>query len=144
MKIVLNRTIEETNSCCGDWIVDDVLICNTLEPSATKQNDRGKQAIPADTYVLKPFNSPKFKTVVPLLTMDETTGTDESAHRYEVHWGNSHKDTDDCILLGIYVREDWIRDSRMNWNLFMVKYFNIAVNNGEDITLEINDCYDNG
>ena len=48
---------------------------------------------------------------------------DISKHCYEIHWGNSHHDTDRCILLGKLDHVDWIVDSKYWFKQFMYGYF---------------------
>jgi hypothetical protein len=128
----LNKRINNQTECCiGDFSVNGFPLCNVLEPPYGYKNDRGKQAIEPDVYDLVPYFSPKFGCVVPLMTVNETTGEDETAHRYEIHYGNSSADTDDCSVLGIAHDniEDWVSNSRANWQNFMERFFLPATRN---------------
>ena len=131
MNAVNKRTRNETSDCIGDFSVNGVILCNVLEPPYGYKNDRDKQAIEPGIYDLVPYFSPKFGCVVPLMTVNETTGEDETAHKYEIHFGNSSADTDDCSILGVAQPnvEDWVSNSRVNWKNFMERYFLPATRN---------------
>ena len=122
------KTIRKDNqSECviGDFSANGVILCNTLEPPYGYKNELGYMAIEPGLRDLVPYFSPKFGCVVPLMTLYETTGEDQAVHKYEIHWGNSSEDTEDCTLLGVAdpTIANWVSNSKTNWKNFMERYF---------------------
>jgi len=97
MTLYLIRNLQRTNCTTGNLIIPNQNPFYTLEP---------KIPIPAGTFRLTKYQSPKFGISVPLL--NETPG-----HSYvEIHMGNTARDTRDCILVGNSRSANTLIDSR--------------------------------
>jgi hypothetical protein len=96
IRIELVRSTFGPNTSTGDLYADGVWQCFTLEdrvrPAGVKV--KGETAIPEGVYRLIVTPSPRFKRRLPLLT--DVPGFDG----IRIHPGNSHKDTEGCILVG--------------------------------------------
>ena len=96
--ITLNRVLKFEDSTIGVLKIGNTK-CITLEPRH-RDYDKGEKkvigesAIPHGTYLLTPYNSPKFAEQVPLLM--DVPGFD----CIEIHKGNYVQDTTGCILVG--------------------------------------------
>lgn len=98
----------------------------------------GKTAIPAGTYRVILTWSPRFKRVLPLLVGDEAFEKAWSGVR--IHAGNSHHDTEGCILVGETQHgPDQIGDSA-NAMRHLMHWMMTAEKRGIPITLEIKDA----
>ena len=95
MKVEVKRTFKGTEYTIGQLYIDGAYFCDTLEDTVRKEKIAGKTAIPAGTYKVKKTMSPRFKTVLPeILNVPNFTGV-------RIHSGNTAKDTDGCLLLGL-------------------------------------------
>jgi hypothetical protein len=96
VRLELARTTFGETTTTGDLYADGVWQCFTLEdrvrPAGVKVS--GETAIPEGTYPVLITPSPRFKRRVPLLV--NVPGFDG----IRIHPGNSHKDTEGCILVG--------------------------------------------
>lgn len=108
--------------------------CYTLEPiwrdyQNGEKKVTGKSAIPAGSYLLTPYKSPKNKMVVPLL--HDVPDFD----MVEIHVGNTVRDTKGCILLGekaeIGEQHGEIYYSRSAFNKFMAWFDNQTLDSKE-------------
>jgi hypothetical protein len=82
-------------------VIDKVpFLCNTLEPSKAS-----KEMIPKGKYKVISNLSYKFNRELPLL-LDV-----QNRMAIRIHRGNSARDTQGCILVGINDRAGWIRNS---------------------------------
>jgi len=109
IQIKVLRTIKSSKSTIGQFFVNNVYLCNTLEPAETTPVHVGHPCIPLGTY----------KASVQFF------GTDGKKHlelqnvpgRTEIfiHGGNKPEDTLGCILLGIYnaSQPDWVSSSQV-------------------------------
>lgn len=77
--------------------VNGVKICDTLDPNVLLHG----------IYRLELNHSPKFKRELPLIYNEEFTAN----RGFRIHQGNSLKDSNGCILVGIKDREDHLIDS---------------------------------
>lgn len=105
MKLELTRIALRDTYTIGKLYVDGVYFCDTLEDNVRDINKNGifdngetkvhgKTAIPYGKYEVVWAYSPRFKRYTPrLLNVKSFTGV-------LIHAGNSHEDTDGCILLG--------------------------------------------
>ncbi len=109
MYIELER-IEKDCSCIGELWVDGVKRFYTLEP---------KNPIPKGEYNITLYDSPIHGYLVPLLN-----GVPGYAY-IEIHIGNSIKDTQGCILIGMSKNTNIILESTKAFLIFMLKYPNI-------------------
>lgn len=95
MKITVKRTFKGPEYTIGKLYIDDNYFCDTLEDTVRKVKIAGKTAIPAGSYKVKKTMSPRFKIVLPeILNVPNFTGV-------RIHSGNTAKDTDGCLLLGL-------------------------------------------
>jgi hypothetical protein len=103
MKLTLERDVFSSNWTQGKLYIDGVFFCYTLEDrdrwleSETKSEGKtyGKTAIPRGEYVVQLTLSNRFNKVLPLLLdVPYFTGI-------RIHAGNTHADTDGCILVGM-------------------------------------------
>lgn len=118
--ILLERQYKEDTFTAGIMYLNGDYFCDTLEDidRGLKQEFslaelkelkvNGKTAIPTGRYKVVLTHSPRFKEVLPLL---------EDVPAYEgirIHSGNTHKDTEGCIIVGVYAdpKSGWIGDSR--------------------------------
>lgn len=105
MKLELTRIALRDTYTIGKLYVDGVYFCDTLEDKVRDINKNGifdngetkvhgKTAIPYGKYEVVWAYSPRFKRYTPrLLNVKSFAGV-------LIHAGNSHEDTDGCILLG--------------------------------------------
>ncbi len=105
MKLELTRIALRDTYTIGKLYVDGVYFCDTLEDKVRDINKNGifdngetkvhgRTAIPYGKYEVVWAYSPRFKRYTPrLLNVKSFAGV-------LIHAGNSHEDTDGCILLG--------------------------------------------
>ena len=87
--LVLVRDVKTDKAILGHIVLDDALICYTLE--------NREKAIPCGVYNLQNSTSPKFKRELPLIY-----GANVAAKRgCRIHAGNSYKDSSGCVLVGM-------------------------------------------
>lgn len=119
MLIEVERLKQTENSVLGKLYIDGAFQCYTLEDtdrlSDGESKIAGKTAIPVGEYkVIKRF-SPKFNIVTPYLL-------DVPEFSYVlIHWGNTSKDTDGCILVGEKLADNSIIGSRAAFKALMQK-----------------------
>lgn len=95
MQITVKRTFKGPEYTIGKLYIDGAYFCDTLEDTVRAEKIAGKTAIPAGKYKVKKTMSPRFKTVLPeILNVPNFTGV-------RIHSGNTAKDTDGCLLLGL-------------------------------------------
>ncbi|MBQ5596388.1 MAG: hypothetical protein IIU75_04855 [Rikenellaceae bacterium] len=98
MEITVKRFKLTKRCSIGNMLIDGKFFCNTLEDKVRKLPDEakvwGKTAIPAGTYKIEMYDSPRFKRRLPLLKdVPYFTGI-------LIHRGNTVEDTVGCILVG--------------------------------------------
>ena len=96
MKVTVKRTFKGPEYTIGKLYIDDNYFCDTLEDTV-RNNIKvyGKTAIPAGKYKVKKTYSPRFKKQLPeILNVPNFSGV-------RIHAGNTAKDTEGCILLGL-------------------------------------------
>lgn len=129
MELLQKRKIKSPNSTIGEFSIDGVFKFYGLEPI-----DRGltsdmtlaqiasikvatKTAIPTGRYQVVKYFSPKHNAEVPMLK-------DVPGFGYvEIHVGNTAKDTDACLLLGISKGVDCIGSSKVAIEDFYKEFF---------------------
>jgi hypothetical protein len=111
-------------------------VCFTLEDIVRDKKIWGKTAIPAGRYRIVMFNSPKFtpryNTWVPML---------ENVPNYSyvlIHRGNTHLDTEGCILVGMKHNQESIENSKDAFNLVNAA-IKKAISAGKEVWIEIKD-----
>ena len=92
MHITLRRVAENNTGTYGVLLLDGHPACVTLE-DRWQDNAKNISCIPAGTYKCKEHNGTKFKGVW------EITGVPKRA-AILIHAGNSHHDTNGCVLVG--------------------------------------------
>ena len=131
MHLLLQRKWFTPDSTIGELFVNDKFFCYTLgdvERSGPKVY--GKTAIPRGTYEIKLTHSPKYKRLMPLLL--DVPGFEG----VRIHSGNTHKDTEGCILVGNRRGPDHVGDSRKAYAA-LFKVLKKAQENEENITITI-------
>jgi hypothetical protein len=112
MDLTLIRKLKTAQSTIGDLGVNGVHECFTLEPA---------NPIPADSYLIAFYLSPKHDYYVPLLQ-------DVPGHTMiEIHPGDFPKDTLDCILVGQNRGPDYVGNSLLAFIHLMLKHLIPAV-----------------
>ena len=123
----------------GKLFVDGVFECYTVEDTDRKLEEDiskkvyGQSAIPRGTYEVILSMSNRFKKVLP-----EIVGV-PGFSGIRIHTGNSSKDTEGCIILGMTndrLDDNWIGGSKVAVAAFVEK-LKIALDNGEKVTIEI-------
>src|SRR5262245_34092773 len=107
MELVLKRYWYGDKETIGELYVDGAFQCYTLE-DVVRSGPKvpGETAIPAGSYALDMTYSYKFNMVLPLLkNVPGFAGI-------RIHAGNTHQDTEGCILFGRTTGRGAIGDSR--------------------------------
>lgn len=136
--LTLKRKILTTNSTIGELFINGKFFCHTLEDkdrdiNRNKHLEEGKvfgeTAIPSGIYHVILNMSTRFKRILPLLI------NVEGFEGVRIHNGNTKKDTEGCILVGIWdgKTQDFIGNSMITTSKLLTelkKYEKI------DITIE--------
>jgi hypothetical protein len=92
VKLVLQRDISNAIGTQGSLTVDGHHVAFTLErPAPQFQNEY--HCIPAGTYKISIYDSPRFGRLMPLLDVPGHSGI-------EIHWGSFVTNSHGCILVG--------------------------------------------
>lgn len=111
MKLLLIREPAGENCTHGKLYVNGVLECFTLEDVDRKlekggEKIHGRTAIPRGTYEVIINFSQRFKRDMPLLlNVPGFSGV-------RIHSGNTHEDTEGCVLVGSTRGDQCVRNSR--------------------------------
>ena len=92
MKITLQRDSQNTVSTQGHLVIDGQHAGYTLERPPS-QYPADYHCIPAGTYPISIYDSPRFARPMPLLAVPGHSGI-------EIHWGNEPVNSHGCILVG--------------------------------------------
>lgn len=115
MKIEVKRIFKGTEYTIGKLYIDGSYFCDTLEDTVREKKIAGITAIPAGEYKVKKTYSPRFKKTLPeILNVPNFTGV-------RIHTGNTAKDTDGCILLGLNKVKGQVINSRDAMAFFMAR-----------------------
>ena len=117
MKVTVKRTFKGTEYTIGKMFLDGNYLCDTLEDVVRPADAKiaGKTAIPAGTYKCKKTWSPRFKKVLPqILNVPNFTGV-------RIHTGNTAKDTEGCILVGLNKTKGAVIDSQVTFSFLMAR-----------------------
>lgn len=96
MILVVRRKPSDGVATLGELFIDGVHECYTLEPF---------DPVPAGTYDLVIDWSPKFNRELPrVVNVPGHVGI-------RIHWGNWAKNTEDCLLVGETIGQDFIGHS---------------------------------
>jgi hypothetical protein len=97
IKLLLQRKVSKSLYTMGKLFVNEELFCDTLENT--------KKIIPTGSYKIALIWSNKFHRELPeLLNVPKRAAI-------RIHRGNSAKDTQGCILVGINDKAGWLRNS---------------------------------
>lgn len=143
MDLVLKRIAKKDRYTIGRLYINGEYICDTLEDKDRGLDNEtmsiaeikavkvpGETAIPTGKYEVSITYSPRFKRMMPLLS--GVNGFDG----VRIHSGNTHKDTEGCILVGKNKEVGKVLDSRYTYNN-LYKKLEAAAKRGEYITIEI-------
>lgn len=125
MKLTIERLFYKNGYTIGNMYLNGQWLCNTLEPprgTALEAVTAGSgKAIQAGTYRVKLVLSPRFKQRLPRLedisapfpTRGETKGGGLGARSgILIHAGNTAKDTQGCILVGMNTKVGSVMNSK--------------------------------
>jgi hypothetical protein len=122
MRITLIRIANKPTYTIGKLYIDGVYFCDVLEDVDRGLDDsmeekeiktkkiKGQTAIPTGIYTVKITYSPKYKKLMPLI---------ENVKGYQgirIHSGNTHKDTEGCLLVGKNKEVGKVLESRKTYN----------------------------
>lgn len=134
MELKLKRIAKRDTYTIGRLFIDGKYFCDTLEPKvrdlSKEPKVKGKTAIPAGRYQIVLTYSPRFRRILPqLLDVPQFTGI-------RIHRGNTHKDTEGCILVGLNKAVGKVLESAVTEQRLMAVLQNTA-NRGEKIYITI-------
>lgn len=127
----------------GKLYIDGCYYCDVLEDTdrgldddmkeseILKKKIKGQTAIPTGTYPVKITYSPKYKKLMPLI---------ENVKGYSgirIHSGNTHKDTEGCLLVGKNKEVGKVLESRKTFNAL----YKILTETKENIIIDIRRKY---
>jgi hypothetical protein len=118
INLVLLRKWRGDDWTQGALYLNGVLECYTIEDTVREDGVKlpGRTAIPAGCYDVAITESPRFdKELLPLL-LDVPNFT-----WIRIHWGNTAKDTDGCILVGSVRAKGAVLSSRVAFDKLMTK-----------------------
>lgn len=115
MLVMVERRFRGQDYTIGRLYIDGAYFCDTLEDTVREKKIAGITAIPAGEYKVKKTYSPRFKKTLPeILNVPDFTGV-------RIHTGNTAKDTDGCILLGLNKVKGQVINSRDAMAFFMAR-----------------------
>lgn len=110
MQLRLIRKPSTETTTIGELFVDGEFFCYTLEDKVRPVKIKSQTAIPSGTYKVIITWSPRFKKQLPLLIgVPNFDGI-------RIHPGNTHRDTEGCILVGEQVHGESILQSKKAFN----------------------------
>jgi len=97
MIVKVVRSFKGPEYTIGKLYIDGAYFCDTLEDAVRAKGEKvyGKTAIPSGMYRVKKTFSPRFKKILPEIL--EVEGFSD----VRIHAGNTAKDTEGCLLLGL-------------------------------------------
>ena len=128
MLIEVKRLYKKADYTIGKMYIDGEYFCDTLEDTdrglkqeyslaeLKEMKEYGKTAIPSGEYELKVTFSNRFQKHLP-----QIMGV-KCFEGVRIHSGNTHNDTEGCLLLGIATNPEtkgWVSNSRKTLNEFM-------------------------
>jgi hypothetical protein len=133
MELLLNRWPSTTEATEAQLYVDDEPFGYTLEDVVRAVKIPHETAIPAGRYQIVLDQSPKFGRLMPhLLNVPNFTGV-------RMHWGNTAKDTDGCIIVAWERGVNFVGTSRKAFDqLFGLMQEAVAANEQIWITIKDN------
>lgn len=115
MIVKIIRSFKGPEYTIGKLYIDGQYFCDTLEDVVRAKGEKvyGKTAIPSGTYRVKKTFSPRFKKVLPeILEVEDFSGV-------RIHAGNTAKDTEGCVLLGLNKTKGAVVNSQNAMAFFM-------------------------
>lgn len=97
--LTLVRYTRTDEAILGSLYLNGAFVCYTLENSA--------KAIPCGMYTVQNSKSPKFKRELPLLHNAQV----QASRGIRIHVGNTAKDSQGCVLVGMGRNEDSLTES---------------------------------
>ena len=140
MRLTLKRIANRPTYCIGKLYINGKYWSDVLEDtdrgldSTMTEEDikkikvKGETAIPVGIYKIILNYSPKFKKVMPLLT------NVKGYSGVRIHSGNSAKDTEGCLLVGLNTVVGRLTNSKNTYNAL---YKRLQQKGSNDITIEI-------
>jgi hypothetical protein len=120
MDILLIREPSTAECTLGTLAVDGAFQCFTLEDVVRPVKIKGMTAIPAGDYEVVVTFSERFKRPLPLLlNVPNFDGV-------RIHPGNTAKDTEGCILVGLKKATDSVQQSRLAFDPLFAKIVEAA------------------
>jgi len=122
MRLTVLRIANKPTYTIGKLYIDGCYYCDVLEDTdrgldddmeeseILKKKVKGQTAKPTGTYPVKITYSPKYKKNMPLI---------ENVKGYSgirIHSGNTHKDTEGCLLVGKNKEVGKVLESRKTYN----------------------------
>jgi len=132
MEMLLTRDICGETCTEGILTVDGEFAAFTLEDVVRGAGEKipGDTAIPEGRYKVIVNNSPRFQKELPLLlNVPNFDGI-------RIHYGNTAKDTEGCILVGRKRVPGAIQESRLTFDSLMHQ-ITAAIRNGEEVWITI-------
>ena len=132
MELTVTRRFCNADCTIGELAIDGKFQCFTLEDvvrAADAPKVFGQTAIPYGKYNLVVTWSPHFQRNLPLVV--DVPGFSG----IRIHPGNTAKDTEGCLLLGLGHTNGTVTDSRLAFEAAFAK-IQSATNKGEKITIE--------
>jgi hypothetical protein len=127
MKLKLVRDSSTDDTTIGNLYIENEWFCFTLEDKVREKKIYGETAIPAGTYKVVITWSPRFKRQLPLLV--DVPGFDG----IRIHPGNTHKNTEGCILVGEEVQGEYLLRSRAAFD----RLYALLIKSKDSITIEV-------
>lgn len=136
MNLMVIRDAFTPTTTLGKLFIDGTYFCETLEDCDRKMEDGGKKvdgetAIPRGTFIVIIDYSNRFKRDMPhVLNVPGFVGI-------RIHSGNTHEDTEGCILVGkLRLNDKSIGYSRDAFGLLFPR-LEAAYERNEDINIEV-------
>ena len=138
MRLRLERHSSGKVATIGELSINGVGFCHVLEDvirerkgvPVEKWKVAGETAIPAGTYRVEITYSPRFQADLPLLlSVPGFAGV-------RIHAGNTHENTEGCLLVGQWRGGEVVHDSRKTLEALM-DALEAGMQDGMPITLEI-------
>lgn len=130
------RIANRPTYCIGKLYIDGQYVCDTLEDTDRGLDDKmseeeilskkvkGETAIPTGIYQVTITYSPKYKKNMPLIN------NVKGYSGIRIHSGNTNKDTEGCVLVGLNKEVGKVLNSRKMYN---VLYRELVSYNGKII-----------
>lgn len=131
MNLEVRRIIFTRESIIGNLFIDDVFECFTLE-LPWKKNQKSISCIPEGKYKVIMEYSPRFNRLLP-----ELKGVPER-DEIKIHPANWPKELNGCIAVGKTAGQDYIGQSRIAFELLLVKIVE-AEDMGEEVWISVKD-----